>query len=165
MPDYIVYRKNYYKVHCLEVYTRSELNMTDSLLQAGQVIDHAVQIPAPIVKSLLQGDQLNMAVFFWYLVQNDLSSVCSCTRVHWSSDFLHGTRKTRPCLTDNSLQSDNCPLHLYELTMTNTGGVMSAIQGTEMEGSLYQIVGNRKNNLKNEDYKYYFEERHHRNRP
>ena len=33
----------------------------------------------------LQGDQLNMAVCFWYLVNSDLSSVRFCTRVHWTS--------------------------------------------------------------------------------
>ena len=40
-----------------------------------QVISHLS------VKNKLQGDLLNMAVFFWYIVKSDLSSVCYCTRV------------------------------------------------------------------------------------
>ena len=32
----------------------------------------------------VQGDQLNIAVFFWYLVKSDLSSIRYCTRVHWT---------------------------------------------------------------------------------
>ena len=39
-----------------------------------------------------QGDQLNMAVF-----SGTLKKVT--TRVHWTSHYLRGTRKTRPCLT------------------------------------------------------------------
>ena len=41
----------------------------------------------------------NMAVFFWYFIKSDLSSVRYCTRLHWTSNFFQGTRKTRPCLT------------------------------------------------------------------
>ena len=37
-------------------------------------------------------DQLNMAVFFWYLVKNYFNSLRYCTRVHWTSYFLQGTR-------------------------------------------------------------------------
>ena len=44
----------------------------------------------------VQSDQLNMAVLFWYLVNSDMSRVRYCTRVHWTSHFLHGSRKTRP---------------------------------------------------------------------
>ena len=51
------------------------------------------------VYCILQGDQLNMAVCFWYLVKSDLSSVHYSTRVHWKSHFLQGSRKTRPCLS------------------------------------------------------------------
>ena len=42
---------------------------------------------------------MNMAVFFWYLVKSDLSSVGYCTRVHWTSHFLQGTRNPRSCIT------------------------------------------------------------------
>ena len=47
------------------------------------------------VHSLIQGDQLNIAVLFWYLVKSDLSSVRYCTRIHWTSHFLQRTRNTR----------------------------------------------------------------------
>ena len=47
----------------------------------------------------VQGDQLHMDLFIWYLVKSDLSNVRYCTRVHWTSYFLQGTRKTRSCLT------------------------------------------------------------------
>ena len=40
-----------------------------------------------------------MAVFFFYLVKSDLSSVHYCTRVQWTNQFLQGTRKTRPYIT------------------------------------------------------------------
>ena len=46
----------------------------------------------------IQGDQLIMAVFsctLWNQV-NWKCSVCCCTRVHWTSHFFQGTRKTRP---------------------------------------------------------------------
>ena len=44
---------------------------------------------------LIQGEQLNMALFFWYLVKNYLSSIRYCTSVNWTSHFFQGTRKTR----------------------------------------------------------------------
>ena len=50
-------------------------------------------------------NQLNMAVFFWYLVKIDLSSTVYATTyyihtsVHWTSHFLQGTKNTRPCLS------------------------------------------------------------------
>ena len=47
----------------------------------------------------IQHDQINMAGFFWYLIKNDLSGVGYCTGVHWTSNFLQGTRKTLPCIT------------------------------------------------------------------
>ena len=48
----------------------------------------------------VQGDQLNMTVFFfWYLGNSDLPRVIVYSSVHWASQFLLGTRKTRPCLT------------------------------------------------------------------
>ena len=47
---------------------------------------------------LIQGDQLNMALFFWYHVKVTYP-VYATTRVHWTSLFLQGTRKIWPCLT------------------------------------------------------------------
>ena len=35
-------------------------------------------------------DQFNMAVFFWYLVKRDLSSVRYSTRVYLTSHFVQG---------------------------------------------------------------------------
>ena len=52
-------------------------------------------------ETYIQGDQLNMTVFFWYLVIGDLSGVRFCTRIHWTSHFLQGTRKTGPSLTSH----------------------------------------------------------------
>ena len=42
--------------------------------------------------------EINMAVFFWYLVKSDFSCVGYCTRVQWTSHFLQDTRYTRPCI-------------------------------------------------------------------
>ena len=50
------------------------------------------------VELYVQFDEINMAVFFWYLVKIDLSSVRYCTRIHWTSYFLQGSIKTRPCI-------------------------------------------------------------------
>ena len=44
----------------------------------------------------LQGDQLKMAVFFWYLGKSCFYSERVCSSVHWTSHFLQGTRNTRP---------------------------------------------------------------------
>ena len=46
----------------------------------------------------IQGDQLNMDVFFWYLEKSDLTSVGYCTRVHCISRFLQGNRKNTAML-------------------------------------------------------------------
>ena len=46
----------------------------------------------------VQGEKLNMAVFFWYLVKSDLPSVNFYTGVHLKSRFLQGTRKKGSCL-------------------------------------------------------------------
>ena len=46
-----------------------------------------------VIFTRVQGDQLNIAVSFWYLVKSDLSSERYCTRVHWTSHFFQGTRK------------------------------------------------------------------------
>ena len=48
-----------------------------------------------------------MAVFFWYLGKSDLSSVHVYSSVDCTSHFLQGTRKTRPCLTDNAWDRDH----------------------------------------------------------
>ena len=44
----------------------------------------------------IQGDQLNIAVFFWYLWKKTcpISSVHVYYSIHWTSKFLQGTRKT-----------------------------------------------------------------------
>ena len=41
----------------------------------------------------VQGDQLNMAVRFWYFVKSGLSSVRVNSRVQWTSNFLQFTKK------------------------------------------------------------------------
>ena len=51
-------------------------------------------------------DQLNMAVYFWYLVKSDLSSVHVYSSAYWTSHFLQGTRKTCPCLTGHLVDPD-----------------------------------------------------------
>ena len=56
-------------------------------------------VHCPGGKIEIQGDQLNMTCL------SDLSSVPYCTRVHWTSHFLRGTRKTRPCLTGHPVVS------------------------------------------------------------
>ena len=54
-----------------------------------------------------------MAVFFWYLVKSYLSSVRYRTRLHWTSNFLQGTRDTRPCLIGHSVDPESCyPIHI-----------------------------------------------------
>ena len=45
----------------------------------------------PGAADYIQGGQLNIAVVFLYLVKSDLSFFC--TRVHWTSHFIQGTRK------------------------------------------------------------------------
>ena len=47
----------------------------------------------------IQGDQLNIVVFFYHSVKSDLFSVRYRSYAHWTSYFLQGTRKTRPCST------------------------------------------------------------------
>ena len=51
----------------------------------------------------IQGDQLHVAVRFWYLVNSDLTSVRYYVRVKWTSLFFQSTRTTRPCLTGHPL--------------------------------------------------------------
>ena len=43
--------------------------------------------------------QIKMAVFIWYRVKSNLSTVSYCSRVHWTSHCLQCTSNTRPCLT------------------------------------------------------------------
>ena len=47
----------------------------------------------------VQGDQLYMAVCFWYLVNPDLSSERYFTVAYTSATFWDGTRTSRPCLS------------------------------------------------------------------
>ena len=54
--------------------------------------------------NLFQLKKINKAVFFWYLLKSDLSSAGFSTRVHWTSQFLQGTRNTQPCLTGHPLE-------------------------------------------------------------
>ena len=56
------------------------------------------------------GDQMNMAVLFWYLVKSDWSSVRYCTGEHWTSHFLQGPRNTRQCITGHPV-SGRCILN------------------------------------------------------
>ena len=58
-----------------------------------------------VVLAYLQGDHLNMAVFFWYLIKSDFCAVYALLHVYTGqvSHFLKGTRKTRPCLTGHPL--------------------------------------------------------------
>ena len=53
---------------------------------------------------VLQDDQLNMTVLFWYLVK----SVHVYSRVCWTSHFLQGTLKTGPCLTGHPVFIQLC---------------------------------------------------------
>ena len=47
----------------------------------------------------IQGDLLYMAVCFWYLGKNYLSTVHVYSSVSWTSYFLQGTSKSRSCLS------------------------------------------------------------------
>ena len=48
------------------------------------------------------GDQINMTVFFWYLVKSDLFSVLYCT-IHAYKSLLQGTRNKRASLTGHTV--------------------------------------------------------------
>ena len=70
-----------------------------------------------------------MAVFFWYLLKSDLSSVRYFPRVHQTSHFYQGTRKTRTYLTG----------HLVEYTILRycnytifVGVIMLVISATQI---------------------------------
>ena len=56
------------------------------------------------MSNIIQGDQIYITVYFWYLVKRDLSSVCYCTVAYTIRHFLHGTRKTRPSLSGRVVQ-------------------------------------------------------------
>ena len=62
-------------------------------------VDRPTYRPFLADTAYIQGDQLYMAVFFWYLVKSDLFSVRVYSSLRWTSHFLQGTRKTRPCLS------------------------------------------------------------------
>ena len=47
-----------------------------------------------------------MTVFFWNLEQNYFSNIRYFTHVRWTSQFLHGTRKTRRSLTGHTVRKD-----------------------------------------------------------
>ena len=64
-----------------------------------------------MIADSIQGDQLNMAVFLWDLGKSDLSSVQVYSGVHWTSYFLQGTRKTRPCLTGHPVLTNKNHVH------------------------------------------------------
>ena len=56
-----------------------------------------------VLDLVVQGDQLNLAVLFWYLGKSDFS-VYGCAPAvaytgQWTSHFSHGTRKTLLCLS------------------------------------------------------------------
>ena len=59
----------------------------------------------------MQPDQINMAVFFWYLVKNYLSSVRYC-----SKEYRRGTSDTvdQPCAL-NIGNNKNCPVGPWAL--------------------------------------------------
>ena len=59
-----------------------------------------------IYNKYIKGDQLNMAVFIWYLVKSDFSSARYCTVHVYTGQIMHflqDTRNTRPCLTGQPL--------------------------------------------------------------
>ena len=58
---------------------------------------------SPLVDTVIQHDQTNMAGFFWYLLKSDLSSVRYCKHVNLTSHVL--TRNTRPCITRHPVYS------------------------------------------------------------
>ena len=63
-----------------------------------------------------------MVVCFRYLVERDLSSLRDCTRLHWTSHFLQGTKKPRPCLSVHPL-----PVHVED-------GDLFLVTGSVLEG-------------------------------
>ena len=54
----------------------------------------------------VQRDQINMAVFFWYLVTCQLYANVHMYTGLWTIHFLQVNRKTRPCLTGHLVKED-----------------------------------------------------------
>ena len=50
-------------------------------------------LPCTSHRCQIQGDQLNIAVYFWYFEKSDLSSQHVYSVVHWTSHFSQGTRE------------------------------------------------------------------------
>ena len=73
-------------------------SVEDIVGQAGQQVDQEPR-PQVVQPDHLQGHHLNMAVFLSTLTINYLPSVRGCSSIHWTSHFLQGTGKTRPCLS------------------------------------------------------------------
>ena len=67
--------------------------------QTNKIKDEGGNVRSFNLMSLVQPDQINMAVFFWQLVKSDLSSLYVYSSVHWTIHFLQGSRNTRPCIT------------------------------------------------------------------
>ena len=90
-------------------------------------------IPQPLVLRYtnlhtVQCHQLYMTVFFWYLVESDLSSVHVYRSVHWTSHFLQGTKNTamiywQPCMSklwnSGQLHSLSLPGHVGKAVLWN----------------------------------------------
>ena len=65
-----------------------------------------------------------------------LSMFCSfriLDRVHWTSNFLQGTRKTRPCITGDPVQEAGVPDGVYNVVQGegDTGAALSQHQGLD----------------------------------
>ena len=58
----------------------------------------------------LQGDQLNMAVFFWYKVTCPVYAT-----VHVYTESIFTTRKTHPCLTGHPVPKKMCSVCAFLL--------------------------------------------------
>ena len=67
--------------------------------------------PGPI-----QGDQINMAVLFWYPVKVALVYAT----VHWTSQVLQGTKTTRPCITGHPVWDFFCEGYRLFLPLSST---------------------------------------------
>ena len=52
----------------------------------------------------VQGDQFNIVLCFLYLVKSGLSSVHVYSNVHWTINFLQGTRRTRSWISGRAVQ-------------------------------------------------------------
>ena len=52
---------------------------------------------------IIQNDQINMAVLFWYLVKSDLANVGYYTPFTGQETFYKSTGNTRPCIAGNTV--------------------------------------------------------------